>query len=373
MAKAKSNVSAAVLNRIRETASTDYKNAVPLATEGADVIKEIGKIIIDSPNLQNEFINSLINRIGKTIINARLFENPLKMFNKGELEFGSVIEEVFTDLCKPFQFSEDKAEQNIYKRVIPDVKTAFHVVNSEIFYKQTVSDARIRRAFTSLDGVEQLIRDITTVMYTASNYDEYIMVKYLIARSVLDGSVALVDIDPITDKASADNALTYFKDYSNRLEFLSTKYNIMGVHTSSPKASQYLITDTHNDAFIGVNSLAYMFGPAFADDDTKKVRVDSFSDFDETRLKILLDKEDSEDPIFSAEDVAKLAKIQAVLVDESFFQIWYQLIQTLNKYNEEGLNYNIWLHTWKVYGRSPFANIVVFADGLTPPTPDGDS
>ncbi len=78
----KTNVSVDVLNRIRESASVNYQTAVPIATPNADNIRDIGAIIMDSPNLQNEFLDTLINRIGKVVIKTRLFENPLQ-FSKG--------------------------------------------------------------------------------------------------------------------------------------------------------------------------------------------------------------------------------------------------------------------------------------------------
>jgi hypothetical protein len=47
----KTNVSVDVLNRIRESASVNYQTAVLNATANADVIRGIGAIIMDSPNL----------------------------------------------------------------------------------------------------------------------------------------------------------------------------------------------------------------------------------------------------------------------------------------------------------------------------------
>lgn len=362
MATVRTNVSADVLNRIRESASVDYRKAVPLATADAECIKDIGAVIVDSPNLQNEFINTLINRIGKVIIESRLYESPLKMFNKGSLDFGETIEMIFTDICKPYQFSESKAEQDIYKRVIPNVRTAFACINSELFYKQTISEVRIRRAFTSIDGVESLIRDITSVMLTSSNYDEYLIVKYLIAKSALDGTCTIQNISSITDKATADNALTYFREYSNNFEFLGDDYNIMGVHTHTSKDNQYLIMNNHNDAFISVNSLAYMFNMSESESGTHKVRVDNFNKFDIARLTDLLGLEEGETP-FTTDELTALANIEGVLLDENFLQIYYAYVQNMSKWNEEGLYYNVWLHKGTVYGRSPFANIVIFAHG----------
>ena len=55
--KTRTNISVDVLNRIRESASVNYQTAVPIATPNADNIRDIGAILIDSPNLQNEFLN----------------------------------------------------------------------------------------------------------------------------------------------------------------------------------------------------------------------------------------------------------------------------------------------------------------------------
>lgn len=360
----KTNVSVAVLNRIRDMASVDYQTAVPIATADAGVIRDIGKIIMDSPNLQNEFLNCLINRIGKVIITSRLFENPLKMFNKGMLPYGEVIEEVFVNLCRPYQYSPSTAEQEVFKRVMPDVKSAFHVLNSEVFYKQTVSRKELDKAFLTVDGVESLARAIINVMYTSANYDEYIMMKYLIGKCALDGTLPIVPVSAINSEANAKVALTAMKEYSNNFEVLSTEYNTMGVYNSSDKENQYLIIDNHNDAFIGVNALAYMFGPAFADADYKKVRVDNFDKFDNERIKWILGKDDDDDFVaFTDDEITALGNIEAVLLDENWFQIYYKLLETRYMENPESMYENTWLHIWRIFSRSPFANIVIFASG----------
>lgn len=360
----KTNVSVDVLNRIREMASVDYQSAVPIATANAGVIRDIGAIIMDSPNLQNEFLNCLINRIGKVIITSRLFESPLRMFVKGNLEYGEVVEEIFVNLCRPYQYSPNKAEQEVFKRVIPDVRSAFHVLNSELFYKQTVSRKELDKAFLSIDGVESLARAIIGVMYTSANFDEFVMMKYMLAKAALDGTIAIVPVATLNSEANGKAALTAFKEYSNNFEVLSTNYNVMGVYNSSDKASQYLITDNHNDAYLSANVLAALFGPAFADADYKKIRVDNFDQFDNDRLKWILGKDDDEEwTAFTSDELAALANIEAVLLDENWFQVYYKLLETRYLENPEGLSENTWLHIWRIFSRSPFANIVIFGSG----------
>lgn len=358
--KTKTNVSVDVLNRIRQAASVNYQTAVPIATPNADNIREIGAIIIDSPNLQNEFLNALINRIGKVVIKSRLFENPLKPFNKGVLEYGETVEEVFVNLCAANQYDADASENTVWKREFPDVKSQFHTVNSEVFYKQSVGRRELEKAFLSSEGVYDLVEYIIQKMYVSANYDEFLVMKYIIAKAALDGSTNIYPVTAVTDEASARGLLKAIKAVSNGFEILSTKYNTAGVYNSSAKEDQYLIIDNDNDANLSVDCLAYMFGPAFASSDNKKIRIDGFDELDIARLKAVLGLE--EDP-FDATELASLGNIEGVLVDWSWFQIYYKLFETRFLENPENLYENTWLHAWKIYSRSIFENCVIFASG----------
>ena len=57
-----------ILNAIRNYATTNYQQYVPIATPNAESIREIGAVIMANPSLQNEFLNALVNRIGRVIV-----------------------------------------------------------------------------------------------------------------------------------------------------------------------------------------------------------------------------------------------------------------------------------------------------------------
>ena len=80
-----------VLNAIRNSATVNYQNYVPIATADPDNIREIGAIIMDMPQLQNEFLSALVNRIGRVILTSKMYSNPWEMFKKGMLEYGETI------------------------------------------------------------------------------------------------------------------------------------------------------------------------------------------------------------------------------------------------------------------------------------------
>lgn len=356
----KTNVSVDVLNRIRESASVNYQTAVPIATANADVIRGIGAIIMDSPNLQNEFLDTLINRIGKVVIKTRLFENPLQ-FSKGELQYGESVEEVFVNLIEANQYDAQKGESEVWKRAFPSVRSQYHVLNSEIFYKTSVSRRELDKAFLSGEGVANLVEAIIQKMYVSAAYDEFLMVKYIIAKAALDGTTAIYPVAQVTDEASARQLLKAIKITSNNFEILSKDYNTAGVYNSSSKDDQYVIISNENDGNLTVDCLAYMFGPSFASSDNKKVRIDGFDKLDFDRLNKVLGVEVTP---FTDDEIAALGNIEAVLVDWAWFQIYTKLIETRYIENPENLYENTWLHLWRVFSRSIFENCVIFASGV---------
>ena len=108
---------AEVLNAVRNGASTDYQEAVPYATNEAEVIRKIGAILLDNPIFYNEFLNGLVNRIGKVIFASdQYWENPLGWVNKGVLDYGETVEDIFVDIAKPHQFDPAVAEDEWMKR-----------------------------------------------------------------------------------------------------------------------------------------------------------------------------------------------------------------------------------------------------------------
>jgi hypothetical protein len=361
--------SAQILNAVRNDLkgySQDgfsYYNLVPVAQSTTESIRNIGSTIMQYSALQNAFISTLVNRIGRVIITSKLYENPWKNFKKGLLEYGETIEEIFVNLAKPHNFNPDKAESELYKRELPDVSTAFHSMNYQKFYKVTVSNDQLRQAFLSWNGITDLIGRIIDSLYTGASYDEFLVMKYMLGRLALDGKITPVTIPTI----SADNAksiVSTIKGISNKLEYLSNKYNMMGVSTLSKKEEQNLILDSDFDAKIDVEVLASAFNMDKAQFMGKRIGVDSFADIDTARLDILF-KDDSTYTPFTQEELNLLAKIPAMILDDDFFMIFDNYQNMTEKYNSEGLYWNYWFHKWNTFSASPFANAVLFTT-LTP-------
>lgn len=352
------NASVDVLNAIRNSSSTEYRDYVPIATENADDIRAIGNIIMDNPQLRNEFLNNLVNRIGKVLINSKFYTNPWEMFKKGYLDYGETIEEIFVELSKPFTYDPERAETKHYAREIPDVRTAYHLMNYRKFYKVTVHREELRKAFTSINGVTSLIEKIVNTMYSTANYDEFLVMKYMIAKHLLDGRINPVQI-PEVSKTTAKDIVTICKEVSNNMEFMNPNHNIAHVHTFTPKDQQYIIVSNKFDAIMDVEVLASAFNMDKAQFIGHRVTVDGFGMLDMSRLEELLD-DDPNFRVFTKEELEALNKIPAIICDKDWFMIYDNLQEVTEDFNREGLYWNYWLHLWKMFSISPFTQAVSF-------------
>ena len=212
--KQMNKTSVEILNAIRNGASPLYQSKVGVATNDPDTLKSIGTVLTQNPNLANEFLSALVNRIGRVILTSKLFTNPIASFKKGMLDYGETIEEIFVDIAEPYQYDPAVAESNIFKREIPDVKSAFHILNYKKFYKSTIQDVDLARAFLSAEGVTELIAKIVDALYTSANYDEFLTMKYLLAKHILEGHLYGKDV---SSAVTTKDIVKTLKEVSNNI------------------------------------------------------------------------------------------------------------------------------------------------------------
>lgn len=355
------NSSVDILNAIRNNATQNYRDYVPKATPNAESIRQIGAIIMDYPALQNEFLSALVNRIGRVLITSKMYDNPWAFFKKGLLEFGESVEEIFVNIAKPFQFDPAVAETNVFKREIPDVRAAFHIMNYQKYYKATISNDQLRQAFLSWQGISDLIAKIVDAMYTGANYDEFQTMKYMLARHILDGHMYPVEI-PTVETDNMKSIVSAVKGVSNKFTFLSPNYNLAGVQTYTAKTDQYMLINSQFDATMDVEVLASAFNMDKAEFSGRRVLVDSFGSLDTARLAELFAGDSTYDEI-STDELEALDAIPAVLVDKDWFMIFDNFYNFTEQYNGEGLYWNYWYHVWKTFSVSPFANNALFIPG----------
>lgn len=345
-----------ILNTIRMNASYEYQNLVPAVSQAEDIPK-VGEVICGYPAMANQFLTTLINRIAAVRVKSATFNNPYERLKKGYLEFGETIEEIFVNIAKGVEYSAEKAEAREFKRTIPDVRSAFHIMNWRVMYPVTIQDEDLRRAFLSMDGVQDLIARIVDAVYTAANYDEFLLFKYMLIKSISSGKMYPVAFDATDLKQAA----VQFRGKSNLLPFMSDKYNAAGVKNTTPKDRQVIFMDAQFNAAFDVEVLASAFNMDKADFMGRLHLIDDWTTFDNERFDIIRANSDGIEEVTAAE-LALMDNVKAVICDEDWFQVYDNNNKFTEKYVASGMYWNYFYHTWKTVSWSPYANSLVFVD-----------
>lgn len=345
-----------ILNVIRQNASAEYQSLVPVVTQATDIPK-VGDVLYGYPAMANQFLNALINRIALVKVKSAVFNNAYAELKKGYLEFGETVEEVFVSIAKAREFSAEKAEAREFKRTIPDVRSAFHTMNWRVQYPVTIQNEDLRMAFTSINGVEDLIARIVDSIYTAAEYDEFLLFKYLLIKAVSKGGSYYKSFD----SSDIKNAAKAFRGMSNQLTFMSNKYNNAGVTTTTPKADQYIFMDAQFNADYDVDVLASAFNMDRATFMGKLKLIDDFTTFDNDRFDVIRAGSDMIESVTS-DELALMANVKAILVDAEWFQVYDNANQFTEQYVASGMYWNYFYNVWKTVSYSPFSNIVAFVE-----------
>lgn len=353
-----------IMNVIRQNASLQYQNTIPEITSEVD-IPRVGEKIYGTPALANEFINSLVNRITLVRIKSATFNNPYADLKKGYLEFGETIEEVFVNIAKVREFSVEKVDEREYKRTISDVRAAFHVINYRVQYPVTIQDEDLRQAFMSIDGVQDMIARLVDSVYTAAEYDEYLLFKYMMIKAISHGKMYPVAIDSTQD---FDENAVAFRGMSNTLTFMKKNYNEAGVTTTTPREDQYIFMDAMFNARFDVKTLAAAFNMEKADFIGRLKLIDAWDEFDNERFAEIRAESDMLEEV-TAEELAIMSNVVAVLVDKEWFQVYDNNNKMTEKYAASGMYWNYFYNVWKTVSNSPFSNAVVFVDNAITPEP----
>lgn len=344
-----------ILNVIRQNASYEYQQNVPEVATVND-IPRVGEVLFGTPAFANQFINALVNRIAIVRVQSATFNNPYSILKKGYIEFGETVEDIFVSIAKAVDFNPEKAAKREFQRTIPDVRSAFHVMNWRVMYPVTIQDEDLRQAFLSMDGVQNLIAKIVDSVYTAAEYDEFLLFKYLLIKAISHGKLYPKSIG---DGTVLTDAAIQFRGTSNQLQFMSTEYNEVGVRNVTPKERQVIFMDALFNAQFDVNVLASAFNMDKADFTGRLFLIDNWTDFDNERFDVIRANSDGIEEI-TADELALLANVKAVILDENWFQVYDNNNKFTENYVAAGLYWNYYYHVWKTISNSPFANGVVF-------------
>jgi len=320
--------SVSVLNNIRANATTEYQTRIPEATQ--QNIISVGNALQSYNLLYNEFFPALFNKIGKTMIESKLFQNKLARFKSGTIFTQQDVEEIFIEMAKSAKPYDPEGKTALARRPADDVKVIYHRQNRQDYYDKSIGDLDVIRVFRSEASLDTFITGLFNSMYSRAEHDEWTHMKNLLAtyEGYCDYGVTA-----ITDEASAKQFVKTVRKASMDMTFASDKLNKSKVMTWTPLADQVLLVNKDVLAEVDVEVLAKAFNMGKTDIQVEVIPMDDFGSMENT---------------------------YGLLIDKDFFRVWDTLSKMEPQRNAEGLFTNYFYHVHQILSLSPFKNAVRF-------------
>lgn len=328
---------AQILNAIRNDASLAYQQRIPAATQG-DITNTVENLLYYRP-MMNEFVDTLVNRIGDVDIKSKIWTNPIAQFKRGMMQYGETIEELATTLLEAHRYDPNKCYDDVFKCNPPEVMSNFHSINRQDYYELTINDMLLRRAFLTDYGLQDLVGRIMETPYTSDYWDEYLIMRNLFAEYArLDGyyKVNVPDLSTATTQAQKQEMGTTItqavRSQVGKMKFMNTSFNAAGVPTATKPSDLVLFCTPDFTAALDVNVIAFAFNVSAADLTVRVIEIDDFG----------------------------IDGCQAILCDKDFFMCADTLIDFESIRNPKAISWNYWLHHHGIYSVSRFVNAVMF-------------
>ena len=328
-----------ILSAVRSTLGYEVQNHMP--EDISDNIQRVYSDIMEIQPLRNAIVPALVQRIGLQTIDTLAWTNPLAMYKKDPMRYGSTQEEIFVNMCKGKVYDPRESYEYAFQLYQSYIMAAFHKVNLQIQYPVTVTFDNLRNAFTSEYGIRDMISAKMQSAVTAANWDEYLAMKQLIDAGYDAQVLPARTVSAVTNEETAKAMLVEVKTAVGEFRFPLPTNNIAGATSASEPFNLIFITTPRVNANISVEALAYAFNMDKADVEVRTVIVDSF-----------------ENPA-----------IQGVLVDARFFNCREQFREISDQRIANILSWNYFYTMVEMISASPFYPVRVFTtDQVAEPT-----
>ena len=262
-----------------------------LLKEDLTNVVDIGKELLNNDDVDN-FVKKLVDRVGKTVFNDRLYQGSAPSVLMDAWEYGSVVEKIDSDLPKVEENDSWKLEdgksydQDIFYQ--PKVSAKFF--NSKVTFDIPMSFTKmqVESAFSSPSELNSFISMLMVKTQNAMtvNLDGLIMKTINnFTANVVNAKKGMQVVNLLNlynktaqTKVTVDNALTspdfikfanlMINTYRDRLTKMSTLFNEAGLNKFTPVDNQHLVilsdlasaskvyleSDTYNQDNVKINN-----------------------------------------------------------------------------------------------------------------------
>lgn len=326
---------ATILDKVRLKGTDDYQQRIPSATQTG--VANTMRYLFDPMNRQylNDCVWNMVNRIGLTVMAQNApFENPLAIFKKENLYWGSTVQEIAVKWIKAHGYKDDA--ETLLKMHRPEAAVWFYEMNRRDQYPISWTDDELRQAFMDDYGLNRFVAQIMETTRNSDNYNEMNIMLALIRHYEQNLGFYKVHLDAVpSDATTAKALLKALRSTAGRMQFPSTQYNALNV--------------TDIPAYANPQQMVLLIEPEYL----ASLDVDALS------AVFQLDKADVPYRIIQVPSLGIPGAV-ALLVSTDWYQVRDTMYGTTQFYNPQTLSNTLYLNHWGIYGVSPFTPCALF-------------
>ena len=231
-----------IVNEVaRETMGTDDIDVIDTAS-----LVALGNSVLSSQSNTEAFLNTLVQRIGKTIISYRPYTSKLTLLDVGDMEFGQIMQKTKTQM--PVAIEDDTynlvdgESLDMYVVSKPEVHQKLFVKRTPLAFFKTFQTKELKEAFLSAEAMGNFVASIYGEIRNAIELAQENLGRLTMANYMANASAQQVyDLVSLYNEATSSNiptgdkalqnesflryALQVIKNVAFSMETMSTLYN----------------------------------------------------------------------------------------------------------------------------------------------------
>ena len=307
-----------------------------LGQVGAQILAE------GEDELKNRFLNCLINKVAKTEIKSRIFQNPLTRLKKTGTLYGRFVENVHINSVKGKDYDRTGSSLLSVTDLEPDVVTEYYSKRREKKYETVIYDTDLKQAFTSEVAFMNLYNRAVAELSSGDAIEEYITMKATIGDAVAKGKMKTVTLDGGVELNAGlgEEIVWKLMNLGDSFSLPSTQFNSFNIANPEsqgsrecfvPKSEQIIIMRNDVKNTINLKLLARMYNDDYAKLEQNTLYVDEFTG---------------------------APNCQCIIADNNWLDVEDLLLETRHFTNPDGLWTKYFLHHHQRIGLSNLVNAV---------------
>lgn len=283
------------------------------------------------PNSISE-LGGMLGKIAEQVIREVSAEDKLSVFDKMPVENGDTIEQAIVKMASPRSY--DSTGANALSRKTPDIAVKMFNDWTRLTFDTTVDVPLIRKVLQTGKGASELSSKIVAALSEGDKFSKYTFMKELLAWGRQDGEGKvfkdLGTVSAVNSTLDFKGTLVKMKNIISGMQYVNADFNTGNIKRRTLKEDIFLLIPYKLKNRLDVEELAGVFN-------LDKDKIDAHI------IELDLDYE----------TIGGNHYYPVYIVDRWAMLNYTRLYEMMDQKNADGLFWNYFLHTERLYGISP--------------------